>query len=113
MTPRQLSTEFLAAYNARDLAVLDALIAEDVDYTMMGGRRAAGKAEVVAAYAASFEAGFTFELIRATEEGDAIVIEIIGRQQESPHQVVQANDYHRWRDGKLVEYRAYVDLLDG
>ena len=89
------------------------MIADDIDYTRMGGAHAADKAEVVAGYAESLAAGFMIELLRATEQGDAVVIEIIGRQQRAPHRVFQANDFHRWHNGKLVEYRSYVDPLDG
>lgn len=113
MTPRELSEAFLARYNAGDVEVLADLLDDDIDYVRTGGQRVESKAEVVEGYRSSLEAGFVFELIRSTAERDDVVIEIVGRQQESPHQVIQANDYHRWRDGKLVEYRAYVDLLDG
>lgn len=111
MTPRELSQALLDAYNNRDIAALADLVATEVDYVTMGGVRIETKAEVVAGYEASFAADFVFELIRATQEGDAVVIEIEGRQRIPPHDVIQANDYHRWRDGKLVEYRAYVDRL--
>lgn len=112
MTPRQLSLRFLEAYNRRNAEALRALIDPEVHYVRMGGRVADGVDDVVAAYVASWDAGFVFELDRSTEEGDAVVIEITGRRQRPPHEVIKACDYHRWRDGRMIEYRAYVDHMD-
>lgn len=111
MTPRELSAALVDAYNRRDIDGIAALIADDVSYTRMGGVVVPTKDDVVAGYAASFEAGFTFDVVRTTQEGDAVVIELWGRQAEAPHQEIRANDYHRWRNGQLVEYRAYVDVI--
>lgn len=113
MTPRELSAALIDAYNRRDIEGIAALIADDVSYTRMGGVVVPTKDDVVAGYAATFEADITFEVVRSTQEGDAVVVELEGRQLTPPHREIRANDFHRWRNGQLVEYRAFVDVIDG
>lgn len=109
VTPLDLSKAFIDAYNRRDAEGLRRLLDPDIVYIRMGGHRAPDVDDIVSRYVAGWEEDYVFDLRRATQQGDAVVIEITGRQQIPPHGRLEAADYHRWRDGRMVEYRAYVD----
>lgn len=109
-----LTHRYIEAYNRRDAAALRALLADDVAFVRPGGRVLPGPDEVVASYEREWSrvARSRVDVRRAWEVEDRVCAEItvtvlVGRAEHA----VEGSVFHRWRDGRLVRYRLYLDPL--
>lgn len=108
---------FFDALNRGDVAALLDLYAEDGRCVTMGRTLISGtfsKAQITAAAGAIFEAfpaGIRFHIRTMTAEDDRVAVEA---ESEGGHASGQhyTNEYHflfRFRDGKVVEFKEYMD----
>lgn len=109
--------DFFDALNRGDVAALVAAYADDGQLTTMGGTLISGtygKAQIQAAAGGIFEAfpqGLRFFVKAMTAEGERVAVEA---ESDGLHASGQrySNQYHflfRFRDGKVVELKEYMD----
>ena len=113
-TPKELTARFIHAYNQRDREALRALLAPVLEYVRPGGAKLTTAEEVMAQYERDWVvlSSSSVEVRELVESGDGIIAEItvkgtIGGRSLALEGVI----FHRWRDGRLIRYRAYSDPL--
>jgi uncharacterized protein len=108
---------FFDALNRGDVAALLDAYAEDGHCVTMGRTLISGtfsKAQIAAAAGGIFEAfpqGIRFQIRTMTAEDDRVAVEAVSDGQHVSGQRY-TNEYHflfRFRDGKVVEFKEYMD----
>jgi hypothetical protein len=113
-TPSELSARFIEAYNQRNGERMRAMLAPTLEYVRSGGEVLRTSDQVMAQYERDWSM-FTnsrAEIRSYVESSDDFFGEITIHATVGDHSVsVEGAVAHRWRDGKLVRYRAYLDPL--
>ncbi len=113
-TPAELTARFIAAFNARDRAMLRALLAPELEFIRPGGAVLTTAGAVLAQYEADWAmmSSSRVEPQQVIVSGDDLLAEI------TIHSVIDGQTValpgaiaHRWRGGRLVRYRLYTDRL--
>jgi ketosteroid isomerase-like protein len=113
-SPKDLTGRFMTAYNERDREALRALLAPELEYVRPGGGTLRTADEAMAQYERDWAVMSisSVEVRELFESGDGILAEITIRATINGRSVaVEAALAHRWRGGKLVNYRLYSDPL--
>ncbi len=109
--------DFFAALNKGDVAALLDAYADDGYCLTMGRTLISGKfskAQIAAAAGGIFEVfpkGIRFDIKAMTAEGERVAVEAESEGLHVSGQIY-SNQYHflfRFRDGKVVEYKEYMD----
>ena len=111
-TPKELTARFMRAYNERDREALRALLPPVLDYVRPGGGKLTTAEEVMAQYERDWVVlnSSNVEVRELVESGDGIIAEItIKATMGGRSLTLEGVIFHRWRDGRLVRYRAYTD----
>jgi uncharacterized protein len=114
---KELAKAFFEALNQADAAALLAAYAEDGHLVTMGNTLISGRydKQQIAAYASgilqAFPKGIRFTIKGITAEGERVAVEA---DSEGMHVSgkLYTNQYHflfRFRDGKVVEFKEYMD----
>jgi limonene-1,2-epoxide hydrolase len=112
-TPADVVGEFCAAMDHKDLAAVDALLAEDVVYHNVGSEPAVGREATLAAVKFLFDMfdPIKFRLRNIAVDGDAVlterVDEITANGITAPVPVMGTFEI---RDGRIVAWRDYFDM---
>jgi ketosteroid isomerase-like protein len=104
------------AYNERDRVALRALLPPVLEYVRPGGGKLTTAEEVMAQYERDWAvlSSSSVEVRELVESCDAIIAEITLKVTMSERSLaLEGVLAHRWRDGRLVRYRAYTDPLPG
>jgi len=113
-TPKELTARFIHAYNQRDREALRALLAPVLEYVRPGGAKLTTAEEVMAQYERDWVvlSSSSVEVRELVESGDGIIAEITLKVTMSGRSLaLEAVVAHRWRNGRLIRYRAYSDPL--
>jgi ketosteroid isomerase-like protein len=113
-TPKELTARFIHAYNQRDREALSALLAPVLEYVRPGGAKLTTAEEVMAQYERDWVvlSSSSVEVRELVESGDGIIAEITLKVTMSGRSLaLEAVVAHRWRNGRLIRYRAYSDPL--
>ncbi len=107
-----LSKQYVAAFGARDLAAVGALLADQVSLEDPVVKRIDGKPAVLQMMAALFASCQTlaFTARQIYVDGDSSIIEFV---LELDATRLQGADIIEWRDGKMHALRAYLDIPKG
>lgn len=114
---KRLTREFIAAVARGDTEAIVAAYAEDGHVVTMGRTLISGtyaKPQIAAAAKLVLEAfpqGLEFTIHGMTAEGERVAVEAESRGRHVSGQLYN-NHYHflfRWRDGRLLELREYLD----
>lgn len=109
--------DFFAALNNGDVAALLDAYADDGYCLTMGRTLISGKfskAQIAAAAGSIFDVfpkGIRFEIKAMTAEGERVAVEAESEGLHASGQIY-SNQYHflfRFRDGKVIEYKEYMD----
>jgi ketosteroid isomerase-like protein len=106
---RELTQAYVAAFNAKDIEAVGRLLADDVALEDPVVKRIEGKAAVLAAVAGIFASCTTLEFTARNifVDGDASVIEF-SLTLDATH--LKGADIIDWREGRIAELRAYLDI---
>lgn len=114
---RQLAQQLIDALSRADADAIAGLYAEDVVLWTAGSLPFSGtkqRAEALAGIPqvlSAFPDGLEFEILALTAEGERVAIEAVSRGRHATGGDY-ANQYHflmRARDGKIVEFKEYMD----
>ena len=111
-TPRELTERFIHAYNQRDREALRALLPPVLEYVRPGGGKLTTAEEVMAQYERDWGvlSSSSVEVRELVETSDGIIAEITVKATMSGRSfALEAVVTHRWRNGRLIRYRAYSD----
>lgn len=109
MSPTDLSIAYIDAYNRRDEQALRSFLPDELVYVRPGPLTLRTVDEVVDLYRSEWAAHDSRCEIRSTlEVGDVFAGEVTLVSSLTGAEV-ECGVFHRWIDGKLVSYRAYVD----
>jgi limonene-1,2-epoxide hydrolase len=112
-TPTDVIREFCAAIDGKDLAAVDALLADDVVYHNVGSEPAVGREATLAAVKFLFDMfdPIKFRLRNIAVDGDTVlterVDEITANGITAPVPVMGTFEI---RDGRIVAWRDYFDM---
>lgn len=116
-TNKEIARIFMGVLTRADGDALDRLYAEDFELWTAGslpfsGRKSRAEAMTNAPLVLGmFPTGLEFEIVGMTAEGERVAIEAVSRGTHSSGKAY-ANHYHflmRIRDGKIVEFKEYMD----
>ena len=117
MSPLELSTRYIEAFNQRDGETMWSMLDDNVVYIVGGSPPFSGPEAVKAYYVPMFEGDIVADTLSGIEQGDTVFAEnrISGTLADGSAYFVEQAVRHRWRDGLLVEYRNYNDapVVDG
>jgi ketosteroid isomerase-like protein len=109
MTPTELTRAYIDAYNRRDEQGMREFLPDHLVYVRPGPTVLHTADEVMDLYRSEWHAyDSRCEIRTEYEDGDVFAGEVTlvsGRNEVE----VECGVFHRWVDGKLVHYRAYVD----
>ena len=114
---KQRVRDFFQAMNANDADALVAAYADDGQVRTMGNTLISGTygKEQIHGFASgvleTFPQGLSFEMLSMTAEDDRVSVEAVSRG-DHVSGAHYSNEYHflfRFRDGKLVELKEYMD----
>lgn len=111
MTPAELSARFVEAYNGRDADAMREMLAADLTYVRPGPTPLRGIDAVMAQYDEDWERyDAVIQVRRILEQDDTAAVELT-LSAPSPQGTVEVEGVvlHRWVDGRMVDYRFYVD----
>lgn len=109
MTPIELSTSYIDAYNRRDEQAMRAFLPDELVYVRPGPTVLRTADEVMDLYRREWVAhDARCEIRTALEHGDVFAGEVTLVSSRTGAEV-ECGVFHRWNDGKLVHYRAYLD----
>jgi ketosteroid isomerase-like protein len=102
-----------AAFDAKDVSALAALMTDDVRLRLASAKRVQGKSasvEEVNAFLASV-AGFRREVLNVWSDGDALIAEfdVHCTRLDGGEVTLPCCNVFRLRDGLVAEYRSYID----
>ncbi len=113
-TPKELTLQYVDAYNRRDHAAMRALLSPVVEFVLPGPATLRTADEVLAWYQQQWAAASRsrVDVRELMESDDGILAEItmtatMGEISGSVEGVIA----HRWQDGRMVRYRAYLDPM--
>jgi ketosteroid isomerase-like protein len=109
---KQLTEQYIRAFDAKDLAGVAALLADDFALEDPVVKRIEGKQPALAAIGAIFAGcrALSFKAKRVYADGDTCFIEFT---LDLDAVRLQGVDIVEWRDGKMHELRAYLDIPKG
>ena len=114
-TSKELTDRFIRAYNARDRMAIRAMLAPVLEYVRPGGARLTTPDEVMAQYERDWAMlrNSSVEVRALLETDESIMAEItaVATTIDGRSLTFEAAIAHRWHEGRLVRYRAYVDPL--
>lgn len=109
MTPTELTRAYIDAYNRRDEQGMRAFLPDRLVYVRPGPAVLHTPDEVMDLYRTEWAAHDSRCVIRTEyEDGDVFAGEVTLVSSRTGAEV-ECGVFHRWVDGRLVEYRAYVD----
>lgn len=113
-TPKDLTLQYIDAYNRRDDAGMRALLSPSLEFVLPGPASLRTADEVLAYYQQQWAATIRsrVDVRELMESDDGILAEItmtatMGELSGSVEGVIA----HRWQNGRMVRYRAYLDPL--
>src|SRR5262249_22105721 len=114
-TPKELTDHFIRAYNARARVAIRAMLAPVLGYVRPGGARLTTPDEVMAQYERDWAMlrSSSVEVRAFLENDESIMAEVtlVATTIDGRSLAVESVIAHRWHEGRLVRYRAYVDPL--
>ena len=111
LSASELSSRYVAAFNAGDLEALDALIDDSVDFKRLGEQRLLSRSAVREQYAEDWSGHkqVHVHVHRILECGSTAVIEIEVDAGPPSHEWYRGTVIHDWSaEGRLVRYRLYI-----
>ena len=110
MEPLERSLALIDAYNRRDADAIAAVLHPDIEYVRPGPRLAAGPDSIIRLYRSDWERNdATIAVHSSMSDGDRVTVEI--EVTSASGATFQGAAFHRWDDGLLVGYRAYLDPI--
>lgn len=113
-TPKELTLQYMDAYNRRDDAAMRALLSPSLAFVIPGPVNLRTADRVLAYYQQQWAAASRsrVDVRELMESDDGILAEItmtatMGELSGSVEGVIA----HRWQNGRMVRYRAYLDPL--
>lgn len=109
---KALTERYIAAFSAKDLDGVAGLIAEDFALEDPVVKRIDGKAAALEAVSKIFTgcSALNFSAKKIYQDGNTTFIEFILQLDATR---LEGVDIIEWRDGKIVELRAYLDIPKG
>jgi ketosteroid isomerase-like protein len=109
---KQLTEQYIAAFSARDLAAVGALLADDFAIEDPVIKRIEGKAAALDMMKTMFGSckNLSFKARNIYVEGATSLIEFT-LDLDATH--LEGVDIIEWRDGKMLALRAYLDIPKG
>ncbi len=109
---RPFTEAYIAAFTAKDIDAVGRLLADDVALEDPVVKRLEGKPAVLAAVANIFAscASLAFRAKNIFVDGDVSIIEFT-LDLDATH--LEGADIIVWRDGRIAELRAYLDIPKG
>jgi ketosteroid isomerase-like protein len=106
---KQLTEDYISAFSRRDLAAVGALLADGFALEDPVVRRIEGKPAALDMMAGMFKgcASLSFRAKNIYLAGDTSIVEFT-LDIDSAH--LEGVDIIEWRDGKMIELRAYLDI---
>lgn len=109
MRPVDHSRALVEAYNRRDGAAIAAMLHPAITYVRPGPRTVPDHDAIVRLYEADWERNdATLEIRSTLADGDRVLVELTITVPGADHPM-EGCAVHRWSDGLLLEYRAYLD----
>jgi ketosteroid isomerase-like protein len=114
VSPHEQAREIFAAFDAKDVPALSALMTDDVRLRLGNAEVVEGKsafAEAVHAFYASV-AGFRHDVINAWSDRDALIVELEVHytRLDGGQVTLPCCNVFRLRDGSVADYRVYIDI---
>jgi hypothetical protein len=114
-TSKELTNRFIRAANARDRMAIRAMLTPVLEYVRPGGPRLTTPDEVMAQYERDWAMlrSSSVEGRALLEADESIMAEVtlVATTIDGRCLTVESVIAHRWHEGRLVRYRAYVDPL--
>lgn len=109
MRPVDHSRALVEAYNRRDAVVIREMLHPDISYVRPGPRAVPDHDAIVRLYEADWGRNdATLDIRSIMEDGDRVLVELTITV-PGADRPMEGCAVHRWTDGLLAEYRAYLD----
>lgn len=109
MRPADRSRALVDAYNRRDAEAIRAMLHPAITYVRPGPRAVPDHDAIVRLYEADWDRNdATLEIRSTMEDADRVLVELTITV-PGADQPIEGCAVHRWADGLLAEYRAYLD----
>ena len=117
MSPADLATRYIDAFNRRDWPTMNSMLSDDIRYITSGDLVASGRAEVEQYYAPFFNTDVeaTVTYLAAAEHFVFFEVALTGSLADGTTYALVSAVRQEWSGDQLCAYRAYPDppVIDG